>query len=76
MESWIIRVALTCQSGGFLGSSLQASQAVYTPLWITVKVPLERSARAAAMRVLSGVSRRSESTKPSRKSSLRSNESE
>jgi len=38
----------------------------------TVMLPLVRSAREAAMRVRSGASRRSESTNPSRKSSLRS----
>src|SRR5437762_1619539 len=45
-----MRAALTCHSGGFFGSSLQGSQAVYTPFWKTVKLPLLPGAQRGALR--------------------------
>ncbi len=65
----MIFFARTRHSGGFEGSVLHSGQAVYSPFSKTVVSPPILSARSALKRVLSALTVRRLSTKPSRKSS-------
>src|SRR3546814_9580604 len=48
--SWMTSLALSCHSGGRVGSSRQSSQGLNTPLLNSVRLPPLRVPLAAAMR--------------------------